>query len=289
MSCDTWSFPQAAPLPKHKTLVMGVVNMTPDSFSGRNNASTPEKAALLALDMLQDGADIVDIGAESSRPMAIPLSAAEEKTRLGDVVARIRDRTDKPISVDTYHPETARMVMHQGADIINDITALRGGWDKPPRHNAAMAGVAAETEARVVLMHMPEAPASGLLDAGYADVTAEVRTFLVERAEAAERAGIPRDRIWLDPGFGFSKNFADSQALFRALGSIVDLGYGVLCGFSRKRMVGTALEKAGLSGEERLEGSLALAMMAANMGVRILRVHDVRETARALAVMAVFR
>ncbi len=127
---ERWEFPRAAPIADSgKTLIMGIVNMTPDSFSGRNAAPTPEEGAALALRMIADGADIIDIGAESSRPGAEPLAADGEIARLGDVVARLRGETSAPISVDTYHPETARAVLEQGADIINDIAALRCGWD----------------------------------------------------------------------------------------------------------------------------------------------------------------
>ncbi|MCD8352592.1 MAG: dihydropteroate synthase, partial [Planctomycetaceae bacterium] len=235
---------------------------------------------------VEEGADIIDFGAESSRPHARALAADEEIARIGDAVQRLREASGVVISVDTYHPETAAVVMEQGADILNDITALRGGWGRSDRHNTEMAAVAAATGAHVVLMHMPSGPETGLVDDGYHDVVAQVRDFLMERVELAERTGIAPDRIWLDPGYGFSKDFESNRLLLLGLPSLLDLGYGVLCGFSRKRMVGDAL---GLPSEERLEGSLALAVMAAMFGAQIIRVHDVRETARALRMVDAVR
>ncbi len=286
-SAAAYRFPHARPISApHKTLVMGIVNITPDSFSGRNAAASPEAAVDLALRLAGDGADIIDFGAESSRPHATALTADEEIARLGDAVRRLRAESGVVISVDTYHPETAAVVMEQGADIINDITALRGGWGRADRHNTEMAAVAAASGAHVVLMHMPSGPETGLVDEGYRDVVAEVRDFLRERIELAERSGIARERIWLDPGYGFSKDFESNRQLLLGLPSILDLGYGVLCGFSRKRMVGDAL---GLPADERLEGSLALAVMAAMFGAQMIRVHDVKETARALRMVDAVR
>ena len=279
---ELWRFRRARPIPKGaKTLVMGIVNLTPDSFSGRNSVPSPEQGAELALSLLASGADIVDIGAESSRPGAATLGAEEEMSRLGDVVARVRARTDAPISVDTYHRETAARVLEQGADIINDITALRGGWGRADRHNTEMAALVAAEGAHVVLMHMPAAPGAMQDSPEYHDVVAVVREFLQERIELAERAGIPGDRIWLDPGFGFGKDFRHNRELLLRLTAFAEMGFPVAVGLSRKRMIADAL---GLPPEERLEASLALAVIASLTGADMVRVHDVRETARAVAM-----
>ena len=234
---ERWEFPHAAPIAKNgKTLIMGIVNMTPDSFSGRNAAPSVDEAVALALEMIADGADIIDIGAESSRPGAQTLDPGEEAARLGEVVARLRAATDVPISVDTYHPETARMVLGQGADIINDIAALRCGWDEKSVRDD-MARVIADFNAHAVLMHMPAPPARMQEKIEYSDIVAEVREFLVERAEFAERHGIRRDRIWLDPGFGFGKDFSGNRELLRNLSVFAETGYPLLVGLSRKRMI----------------------------------------------------
>lgn len=279
---DCWRFRRARPVPKGvKTLIMGIVNMTPDSFSGLNSARTPADGAKLALSLLASGADVVDIGAESTRPGAETLSAEEEISRLGDTVARLRDLTAAPIAVDTYHRETAELVLRQGADIINDVTALRGGWGRADRHNTAMASLAAAEGAHVILMHMPEPPDTMQSSPEYDDVVAAVREFLTERAELAERAGIPRDNIWLDPGFGFGKTFRHNRELLLRLVAFSEAGYPVAVGLSRKRMIADAL---GLLPEERLEASLALAVIASLTGADMVRVHDVKETARAVGM-----
>lgn len=272
--CGLCEFPRAKPIRLgDRTLVMGIVNMTPDSFSGRNAAGTASSAVDMAVDMIARGADMVDIGAESSRPGAKSLTWKEETDRLGDAVALLRKKTDAPISVDTYHPETARHVLEQGADIVNDIAALGGD---------GMAHIAAKAGAAVVLMHMKGTPGMMQNAPSYdGDVVDEVRAFLMERADAALGAGIPRERIWLDPGFGFGKNFTHNRELLRRLGEIADTGYPALAGMSRKRMIADALG-ADFDAEKRLEASLALAVLASERGADIVRVHDVRETVRAV-------
>ncbi len=278
---EQWVFPRAAPLPRNgKTLIMGIVNMTPDSFSGRNAAPSPGEAASLALRMIADGADMIDIGAESSRPGAEAITAEEEIGRLGDVVERLRAVTTAPLSVDTYHPETARRVLAQGADIINDIAALRCGWDGGDERGD-MARIIADFGAHAILMHCPAPPPSMQEHIRYTDIVAEVRDFLLERAAFAERCGVQRDRVWIDPGFGFGKDFAGNRALLRSLSAFCGTGYPVLVGLSRKRMIADVLT---LPPEERLEGSLALAVIAALGGARIIRTHDPLQTARAVAV-----
>lgn len=262
-----------------RTLVMGIVNMTPDSFSGRNAARETDGAVEMALGMLAAGADMVDIGAESSRPGSLPLDWKRETDRLGDAVARLRIRTDAPISVDTYHPETAAYVLDQGADIINDITALRGGWDESGSAGDRMCEVVAREGAVAVLMHMKGSPGLMQENPTYVDVVREVGEHLSDRAECARQGGVGVERIWLDPGFGFGKDFGHNRDLLLALDRLVALGYPLLVGMSRKRMIGEAL---GLPPEERLEGSLALAVMAVMKGASIVRVHDVPESVRAV-------
>lgn len=282
-----WRFRQARPLPRDgRTLIMGIVNLSPDSFSGDGTAPGPAEAAETALELLEAGAAIVDFGAESSRPEAAILSAAEELRRLGDVVARFRSQSDAPISVDTRHVETAGRVFDQGADIVNDVTDLRGSWDAKADRDPAMARLAAREGATVILMHMPSPPAIMQKAPAYGNVFAETRDFLLRRAEWAIEAGVPRENIWLDPGFGFGKNFGHNRELLLRLDELAAFGYPVLAGLSRKRLIADALA---LPTGERLEASLALAVLAAWNGAAIVRVHDVRETARAVGMADAIR
>lgn len=285
-----WHFPRAKPIRRGaKTLVMGIVNLTPDSFSGGGALlPSPRQAADQALAMLAAGADLVDFGAESTRPGAGTLSPDEEISRLGDAVKLTRAATDAPISVDTYHSETAAHILDQGADIINDVSALRLGWDGPAgaADNFRMAALAAEHHAHVILMHMPAPPDRMQENPSYDDVCAEITTFLLSRAAFAERSGIARERIWLDPGFGFGKTFAHNRDLMRHLDALAATGYPVVAGLSRKRLIHDAL---GLPPGERLEASLALAVVAAMKGAAMVRVHDVKETVRAIGMLDAIR
>lgn len=285
MSDAVWRFRAAKPIdPRGRILVMGIVNLTPDSFSGGGApAPSPEEACDKALGQLADGAAIVDFGAESTRPGSSPLLPNEELRRLGDVVRLLRTQTDAPISVDTYHVETARAVLDQGADIINDVTALKGFFSPDPDGDSGMGALAAREKAHVALMHSPAGPRNMQDTPRYQKVVGEVKAFLAARAAFAEEAGIGRSRIWLDPGFGFGKDFDHNCELLRRLGDVAALGYPVLAGLSRKRMIADAL---GLPPGERLEASLALAVMAAMHGAAIVRVHDVRETVRAVGMVA---
>ena len=266
-------------LPRDKTLIMGIVNLTPDSFSGGGGPiPSPAEAAETARRLVDEGADIVDFGAASSRPGAGLLGEAEEIRRLGDDVARFRADSDAPVSIDTYHPGAAALALDQGADVINDITALRGGWTG--EENGPMIELAVRKEAAVVLMHMPAPPAS-MNAARSRDAFADVSSFLSRRAAAVVRAGVDPERVWLDPGFGFGKDFVGNRDLLSSLSGLADLGFPVLAGLSRKRMIGDAL---GLPAEERLEASLALAVIAALNGAAMVRVHDVKATARAVGM-----
>lgn len=283
---DTWYFPHAKPIRKtNKTLIMGIVNLTPDSFSGQGvRLPTPEKAAEQAFDLLAAGADVVDLGAESSRPGATLISAEEEIVRLGDTAKRIRARSDAPISVDTYHTATMEHVLDQGADIINDISALRLGWEGEAGRtdNVQAAGLIKKHSAHIILMHMPAAPGSMQDAPHYGDVYSEVRDFLLARAAFAEASGTRRENIWLDPGYGFGKTFAHNRELLVRQAELAACGYPLAVGLSRKRMIADAL---GLPVQERLEASLTLAVLASVNKAAMVRVHDVKETVRAVGMV----
>ncbi len=268
---------------------MGIVNLTPDSFSGGSlPPPSPREASDMAIDLIHAGADIIDFGAESTRPGADPIGTAREINRLGDVVKLTRLRTDVPLSVDTYHAETAEHALAQGADIVNDVSALRRNWNAAGDHddNDAMLEAVKKYQAHLILMHAPAAPAVMQNDPHYCDVLAEVISFLVNRARYAEQSGVERKRIWLDPGFGFGKTFAHNRALLLGIGQIAAAGYPVLAGLSRKRLIKDAL---GLPLEQRLEASLALAVIASLNGAAMVRVHDVKETARAVGMADAIR
>jgi dihydropteroate synthase len=254
-----------------RTLVMGIVNCSPDSFSGDGGASFDR-----ALAMAGAGADWLDVGGESTRPGAAPVSLDEELARVIPVIEAIRARVAVPISVDTMKPAAARAAFAAGARMWNDVTAL-GGEDSLETA-AALGG-------EVVLMHMQGGPATMQNDPRYDDVLAEVTDFLAARARAAQGAGVARERIWLDPGLGFGKTAAHNLALIAGLARIAALGFPVLVGASRKGLI-RAIDPTAASPADRLGGSLAIAMAAARAGAAMVRVHDVRETVQALAVEA---
>jgi dihydropteroate synthase len=254
---------------------MGVVNVTPDSFS--DGGRTSDAAIAHARRLIADGADILDIGGESTRPGAEPVDEAEEIVRVVPVIAAIRAESATPISIDTMKPAVARAAVAVGATLWNDVTAL--GWSEDSLAAAADLGC------DVVLMHMRGEPATMQQAPAYDDVVAEVAAFLAQRAAAALAAGIARDKIWIDPGVGFGKTKAHNLALLARLDRITALGLPVLLGASRKGFLGRIEER--LSGPDgRLGGSLAVALIAAQVGVAAVRVHDVRETVQALAVAA---
>jgi len=260
--------------------VMGIVNATPDSFSDGGRFLAPEAALDHARRLISEGADILDVGAESTRPGADPVSAEVEIGRIVPLVRAIRAESAVPISVDTMKPEVARAAMAAGATIWNDVTALRYAPDSP--------AVAAELGCEVVLMHMQGEPRTMQAEPHYDDVAAEVAAFLLARAEAAMAAGVARERIWLDPGIGFGKHTTrHNLPLLAGLDRIVALGFPVLLGASRKAFIG-ALDGGAKAGQ-RLGGSIAAALAGASAGVAAVRVHDVRETVQALAVEAAIR
>jgi dihydropteroate synthase len=253
---------------------MGILNLTPDSFSDGGALASPDAAAVRATQMSMAGGDWLDVGGESSRPGAEPIPEAGELHRVLPAIESIRAAVSTPISIDTTKPAVARAAVAAGATMWNDVGALRA----PGALEAA-----ADLGCEVVLMHMQGAPATMQDDPRYDDVVAEVTEFLQGRAEAAIQAGVAAGRIWLDPGLGFGKTPAHNLALLRALGRIVDLGFPVVVGASRKGWI-RALDPVAREASDRLGGSLALALAAARAGAAMVRVHDVRETVQALTV-----
>lgn len=257
--------------------VMGVVNVTPDSFSDGGRHVSVEAAVNHAMHLVAQGADVLDVGGESTRPGADPVDEAEEIARTAPVIAAIRARWEGPISIDTMKPAVARAAVAAGAAMWNDVTALR--------HAPDSLSTAAELGCDVVLMHMKGAPKTMQDDPRYDDVTAEVVRFLNARAEAATAAGVARDRIWLDPGIGFAKTTAHNLTLTARLGVLIDLGFPVLYAASRKRLI-QGVDETATRADDRLGGSLALALEGGRRGARMVRVHDVRETVQALKLQA---
>ena len=260
-------------LPLDRPLIMGIVNLTPDSFSGDGMGSDVDRAIRHASHQLDSGADILDIGAESSRPGAIPTPEDEELRRLIPVLREIVG-WGVPVSVDTCKPAVMRAALAEGAAMINDISALR--------HPDAMAVVAA-SDCAICLMHMRGEPGTMQNAPDYSDVVREVREFLAARVAAVRAVGIDDCRLVLDPGFGFGKSLQHNLALFRALTAAGVDDLPMLVGVSRKSMLGAI---TGRPVEQRLAASIAAATLAALKGAKILRVHDVAETSDVLAVLA---
>lgn len=255
-----------------RPLVMGILNVTPDSFSDGGRFGSLESAISHAEQMIADGVDIIDIGGESTRPGAQALDAASELRRVLPVIYALRD-CGKPLSIDTCKPVVMREAIVAGVDMLNDIT----GFGSPEAIALAAAG-----ECGICVMHMQRDPQTMQLDPRYGDVVAEVGDHLGRRVEALERAGVARNRLCIDPGFGFGKNLSHNIELLKHIGRLAtESGLPVLAGLSRKSMIG------GLTGrpvEDRLAGSIAAALAAAGNGATILRVHDVAETVDALKV-----
>jgi dihydropteroate synthase len=257
--------------------VMGIVNVTPDSFSDVGRAMTTEGAVAHALRLVEEGADLLDLGGESSRPGAAPVPLDEELRRVVPVVEALALRVNVPISVDTTKAEVARQALRAGASIINDITAL-GDPD--------LARVVAETEAGVVLMHMAGTPRTMQDNPSYDDVVREVRDYLARRADAVEARGIPRARIALDPGIGFGKTLEHNLLLLRNLDQCATLGCAVLIGTSRKGFLGAL---TGRPVHERALASVVSSLAAATRGAAVLRVHDVGSMVDAIKVWTALR
>ena len=258
--------------------IMGIVNVTPDSFSDGGRLPTPDDAAAHAARLVDEGADLLDLGGESSRPGAEIVSVAEEVRRVVPAVEAIVAAVSVPVSVDTVKPEVARRAIEAGAVVINDIAALTG--------DPAMTRLAAETGAGVVLMHMAGNPRTMQLDPHYIDVVAEVYEWLARRIEAVAAAGVARERIAVDPGIGFGKTFEHNLMLLRNLGRFASLGCVVLIGTSRKGFLGKI---TGRSTDQRQTASAVSALAAAVSGADVLRVHDVGPTADAIKVWSAQR
>lgn len=256
-----------------RPLVMGILNVTPDSFSDGGRFFDPARALAHARAMVDEGADIIDVGGESTRPGAEPVSRDEELRRVIPLVEKLAGELPVPLSVDTSKPDVMRAAAHAGAGMLNDVYALR----QPGAPEAA-----AGTGLPVCIMHMQGEPRSMQKNPRYADVVSDVRDFLLERAEAAQRAGVAPENLVLDPGFGFGKTLEHNLALLRGLGALVQAGYPVLVGMSRKRMIGSLLNDAPV--DARVHGSAAAALLAVERGARIVRVHDVQATRDALEV-----
>lgn len=255
--------------------IMGVVNVTPDSFSDGGRFLDRDRAIAQAEALVEAGADLLDLGGESTRPGAEPVPPAEERARVVPVIAALRARgLSIPISIDTRNAEVARAALDAGADLLNDVSALR--------HDPAYAALAAAGGAPVCLMHAQGDPRTMQDAPHYGDVLVEVAAFLAGRVAAAEAAGIPRDRLLVDPGIGFGKTVAHNLALVRGLSILHDLGCPILFGASRKRFIGAI---AGIDiPDRRGPGSIAVALEALRQGAQVLRVHDVAETRQAVAL-----
>jgi dihydropteroate synthase len=254
---------------------MGIVNVTPDSFSDGGKYESTEKAVEHALKLVEEGADILDIGGESTRPGSTPVSLEEELRRVVPVIEQLAKLTSVPLSIDTYKPRVMQAAIDAGADLINDVRALQ---------EPGAIEIATRSNAGVCLMHMQGLPATMQLDPQYGDVVAEVRAFLAERMAAANAAGIASERLLLDPGFGFGKRTEHNIALLQGLPEILSLGRPLLVGLSRKSVLG---QITGGDVYVRLHASLAASVISVMKGARIVRVHDVKATADALKVAAV--
>jgi len=248
-----------------RTLVMGIVNVTPDSFSDGGLRSDPAVAVRDALRMVEEGADLLDIGGESTRPGAAPLDFEEEWRRVGPVLEGLRGRVRVPVSIDTYKAEIARRAFDNGATIVNDISGFT--------YDPLIAGVVAERRAVAILMHNRGRSAAMYEGATYANVVAEVRAELEERVIAAEAAGVPRSHLMVDPGFGFAKKPAQTMEMMAGLPALATLGCPVVSGPSRKSFLQAAIGQR--PPEERVWGTAAAVAASIWLGAHIVRVHDV--------------
>lgn len=249
---------------KNHTYVMGILNVTPDSFSDGNQWNVPDKALKRVEEMLAEGMDILDIGGESTRPGYTQISVQEEIERAVPVIEAVKSRFDVPVSLDTYKADVAKAGIQAGADLINDIWGLK--------YDAEMAKVIAEGNVACCLMHNRK-------DAEYKNLLKDMQKDLRESLKRAEAAGIAKDKIILDPGIGFAKSYADNLEVLKACGEFRILEYPLLLGCSRKSVIGYALD---LPVEERLEGTLATTVMAVLQGYSFVRVHDIKENVRAI-------
>jgi dihydropteroate synthase len=257
---------------------MGVLNVTPDSFSDGGRFLDHEAAVEHGLRMVVDGADLIDVGGESTRPGSDPVSSDQEIARVVPVVKRLAAEADLAISIDTRKPDVAEAAFDAGAVVVNDVA---GGRDP------GLFGVAARFEAGMVLMHMLGEPKTMQADPRYEDVVGDVRSYLAGRIDAATAAGIDRDRIAVDPGLGFGKTYDHNMTLLRDIDAFFDLGVPVVVGPSRKSFIGTAL--GDLPVNERLEGTAGAVAWLASRGTHVVRVHDVKDMVRVIRVVDAIR
>ena len=257
----------------HRPQVMAILNVTPDSFSDGGQFNAVDKAVERALQLIADGADIIDIGGESTRPGAIPVSLDQELSRVIPVIEALSQVCTVPLSIDTYKPQVMRAAIAAGVDMVNDVRALQepGALD-----------LVASSHVAVCLMHMQGTPQTMQLAPTYEDVVAEVRQFLIDRYQVALAHGIAKQRILLDPGFGFGKRTIDNIALIQQLARLAEIGPPLLVGLSRKAVLGTI---SGGDALQRLHSGIAASVLCVMNGAKILRVHDVKATVDALKVV----
>lgn len=249
---------------EHHTYIMGILNVTPDSFSDGGKFQNLDQALFHAEEMVRDGADILDVGGESTRPGHVQISVEEEAERVVPVIEKLKARFEVPVSVDTYKSEVARRALQAGADLVNDIWGLR--------YDEKMAGLIAKYDAACCLMHNRK-------KAEYTNLAEEVKQDLLESIRLAETAGIGRDRIMLDPGIGFGKTYEMNLDMLKHLDTLKSLGYPLLLGTSRKSVIGLTLD---LPEDQREEGTLATTVLAVKSGYSFVRVHNVKANFRAV-------
>jgi dihydropteroate synthase len=274
--CRDLTFPRGRLALSQRVHVVGILNVTPDSFSDGGRYATAEAAAEEALRMRERGADVIDVGGESTRPGSEPVDPAAEIERVVPVIEAVRERSDVPISIDTRKADVARAALAAGADIVNDISALRD--------DVELGRVCAERDAPVILMHMQGTPRTMQVDPHYDDVVAEVREFLSAAVDRAVAAGVREDAIVLDPGIGFGKRLEDNLTLVNRLDRIVALGHPVMMAASRKSFLGLVLaggDGAPLPVTEREAATVAVTALSIARGARLIRVHDVEANVRA--------
>jgi dihydropteroate synthase len=259
-----------------RPLVTGILNVTPDSFSDGGRFDSVDKAVKQAFLMASQGADIIDIGGESTRPGANPVSIDEELERVLPVIEVLQGKIDIPISIDTRKSEVAREACRAGATIINDVSGLR--------NDKRIAEVAREYSTYLVLMHMRKTPETMQIEIHYDDLIGEISDFLLKAIDKALEVGVPKNRIIIDPGIGFGKTVEHNFSILKNIATFKNLGFPVLIGVSRKSFIGKTLD---LPVDERLEGSLAAALYAVLNGASIIRVHDVLPTIRALKIIEI--
>jgi len=256
-------------------LVMGILNVTPDSFSDGGLYLSPKVMEARIIEMINGGADLIDIGGESTRPGAEKVGLDVELARVMPAIEWIKKRFDVPVSIDTYKTEVMQAAIDAGVSVVNDVNALQ---------SKGAVECVANANVSVCLMHMKGEPGTMQNAPNYVDVVDEVKGFLLKRAQCCEQAGIDKNKIILDPGFGFGKDLTHNTELFSEMSEVLELGYPLLVGVSRKRMIGEILD--GATVESRQIGSVAAAVLAGLKGASIVRVHDVRQTVEALKVVA---